>query len=270
MIQGLRVTGAGLLTGALLGACTLLQPYPGGGDPADALRGDGAGPTGGEPQDPLVDPPTDESVSVLDLTVCPDGTPADESDKSCTIALPGTGFPVHLGFQAPGRNVVGGGIRIEDSPEVQWTLLQAVKDQNQGEIQFSYVLPADACANLSNLCHTIRTEQFAVVADGAGGFAVSRPVVVDVVLQCATCDSQSCLDALPAGSCKTCPQPDACKTLYDMCYAPGQPSEGTDFADIFEVFLGTNGTLWSTVDGCIQGEALCKDTLDKNTCDIAP
>ncbi len=243
--------------------CTLLEPYPGGEDPAKALVSDAAGPQGGTPQDPLINPPTDPTVSVIDLTDCPSG-----SDRGCTVALPGTGFAVYLGFQAPNENVLGGGIRIEGSPEVQWTLLQAVKDKTQGEILFSYVLPSDVCSDLANLCHTITTEQFAVVSDGAGGFAVSPPVVVDVVLQCATCDSKSCVEALPAGACRTCMQPDACDTLYENCYAPGAPAEMSEFADVFDAFLSESGILWTSRDGCLQGEALCQNAVDAGSCEF--
>ncbi|RMG98692.1 MAG: hypothetical protein D6705_05340, partial [Deltaproteobacteria bacterium] len=110
-------------------ACALLEPYPGGGDPAEALQKDGAGPTGGTPQDPLIDPPTDTSVSVVSEISCPDDT-----DKGCVLALPGTGFPVHLSFVAQAGNVVGGGIRIEGSNEVQWTLLADVMGEVSGEL----------------------------------------------------------------------------------------------------------------------------------------
>jgi hypothetical protein len=237
--------------------CSLLQPYPGGGDPADAFTKSGGGLENGE--DPLLDPPTDDSVSVVARS---------DYEPAVTVALPGTGFPIRLAFTAPNRNVVGGGIRLPGSDEVQWTFTSGVQDQNAGDIDFTYLLPMNACEDVSNLCYDIVTEQFAVAQQTDGSYAVSEPVEVIVVLQCATCTSLSCLETLPPGVCKECTQPDACKQLYDVCYAPGAPSAGTDTAKLFDIFLGENGILWSGAEGCFQGDGLCQAVLDSGGCDL--
>ena len=249
-----------LLGAIALSACTLLEPYPGGEDPDRVLGMEGAGISGdeGSVQNPLVDPPVDEKVSIV-------------NKLDATVAIPGGGFPIRLGFvdkNDPPR-VVGGGIRLAGSDEVQWTLLANVKDQKDGDIEFDYVLPNDACEDLANLCHPIETEQFAVTQDPqSGAFAVSEPEPVQVVLQCATCDSASCLDLLPPGSCKACPQPDSCISFYEACFAPGQPEAESDAAETFDAFLGPDGLLWGGIDTCIQGEALCDNALEADSCDF--
>ena len=95
---------------------------------------------------------------------------------------------------------------------------------------------------------------------------MSPPVEVPVILQCSTCESASCLDLLPAGSCMTCAQPDVCATLYETCFAPGMPGEAQ--ASTFEAFLGTSGALWASAQSCAQGEALCQGVLDGGSCAI--
>ncbi len=247
---GLRVGVA--LAFSMACACVLLEPYPGGGDPGDALAKGQAGPPG-MAQDPLVDPPEDPSVMVLNAINCP-----ADPDKGCVLALPGTGFPVHLTFNAPAANVIGGGISVEGSNEVQWTLLGDVSGQTAGDIQFSYLLPDDVCDGIPNLCHVIETKQFAVTSD----LKVSKPVVVKVVLQCASCDSASCQQALPANACQECVQPDTCKMLGDVCFAPGKPGENTDAETIYDAFLDEDGALWSSEMGCAQGEPICQKALD--------
>ncbi len=250
---------AGAIAASFAASCMLLEPYPGGGDPLDVFGDPGAGVSGGDPQDPLVDPPTDEDVSVANLIDqdCP-----DDPKKDCVVALPGTGFPVRLQFIADAANVVGGGIRIKGSQEVQWTLLADVAGKTTGELSFAYVLPSDACDGLPNLCHVIETEQFAVVTT-SDGFAVSEAIEVNVVLQCATCSSQSCVDALPPGACKTCTQPDVCDQLGQVCFSPGAPGDGTEAATIFDAFLDDDGVLWSSDQGCAQGETVCQAALDE-------
>ena len=70
-----------------------------------------------------------------------------------------------------------------------------------------FVVDEQICGQVPNLCHEIKTEQFAVArntvgdvdGDGVpdGEFVVSRPVEVTVVLQCSTCESPSCQELLP-------------------------------------------------------------------------
>ena len=59
-----------------------------------------------------------------------------------------------------------------------------------------------------------------------GEFVVSPGKEVTVVLQCATCDSQSCQDLLPPDECFFCGQPDICNQYFDRCLAEGQPNFG--------------------------------------------
>ncbi len=242
-------------------ACGLLVPYPGGGDPLQAFTKAGSGIPGAE--DPLIDPPTDDSVAVVSALVA-------------SVAVPGAGFPIELEFVAQNSNVVGGGIRLPGSDEVQWTLINGVLGQNAGTLSFSYVLPDDACEGLTNLCHPIQTEQFAVVQDSVTNeLRVSEPVEVKVVLQCATCDSDSCIEELTdigemqqQAVCRTCAWPEACQTLNEQCYAEGAPFAGTDEAEVYEVFMGPYGILWTSIDGCVSGEQLCEEMLLEDTCEI--
>jgi hypothetical protein len=241
--------GLSLVAACCLAGCTLLLPYPGGGDPAEVFLPESA-PGFPDAQAPLVDPLTDLSVSAQSLI-------------DVGLALPGAAFNIHLSFQAINQNVVGGGIRFPGSDEVQWTFIQGVTGLESGELRFAYVLANDACEELTNLCHEIQTEQFAVSQIG-GEFLVSPPVKVPVVLQCATCDSQTCVELVPAGQCKTCSQPEACVTVYEECFTPGAPAE--DQAGVFQAFLGEDGALWASAGTCVQGEALCQGLLEANSC----
>lgn len=245
----------GIVSAAI--GCKLLEPYPGGGDPADAL---GEGPSEGspfdtgEPQEPLVDPPIDTSIKVA-------------SNVEIALAIPGSAFLVDLTFIADNSNVVGGGIQFPGSDEVQWTLIEGLDMTMTGDIQFGYVVDADVCAGIPNLCHEILTTQFAVGQNGSE-FVVSPGVEVPVVLQCATCDSQSCEDLLPPGTCFFCAQPQICRDYFDRCLAEGQPNAGSDEEELFTTFFGTDGILWSTAEGCAVGENTCERAQEN--ADAAP
>jgi hypothetical protein len=238
--------------GFVLAGCTLLHPYPGDGDPREALV-DHQGSGLPDPEQPLLDPPTDPDVSVLNNL------------EDVVVALPGGTIPVSLDFQAPARNVLGGGIRFEGTQEIQWTILERVRGEQSGDVEFGYVVAKDACEDLANLCHEIAAEEF-VVTDRGGEIHVSAPLPVTIVLQCATCDSQSCLESLPAGACQQCVQPEACKELYLACYGPGAPNEGTSDADVFEQFLGEDGSLWKSEQTCFEGAGLCEAFLEDMRC----
>ena len=245
---------AWLPLGACVGlSCGLLLPYPGGGDPADAFSLPDSGIPNAE--EPLDNPPTDEDVNVIN------------NFDDVVVAVPGGAFPVSLNFQAPNQNVVGGGIRFEGSDEVQWTLLNTVMGQTTGDVAFSYVVSPDACGDVANLCYEIPAEQFAITNVG-GEFRISEPIAVTVVLQCATCTSTSCLDILPPGSCQECSQPDACKQVFDACYSEGSPWEGTAEENVFNQFLGLQGSLWKSAETCVEGEALCELFLEEDRCEF--
>lgn len=249
--------------------CTLLTPYPGGEDPADLLGGGGAGTiAGGDEQEPLVDPAIDPSLSVT-------------RNVTTVVAYPGSAFPIDLNFDAPGMNVVGGGISFAGSDEVQWTFIQGLEGEATGGIGFGYVVDGEICSQVPNLCHEIRTEQFAVArntvgdvdGDGQadGDFVISRPVEVTVILQCATCESPSCQDLLPEGECQSCPQPAACEDYFDMCLDPATNPDVTDAdAAFFETIFGQDGALWTTPNGCAAGEAACDGALadDADPCGL--
>ena len=226
----------------LVMGCGLLVPYPGGGDAIEAFTLAGSGIPNAE--DPLVDPPTDETISVINNL------------EDVAVALPGASFPVSLNFQAPDRNVVGGGIRFEGSEEIQWTLLNKVQGEQTGDVEFTYVVDSAACNDLSSLCHEIKAEEF-VISERNNEFHVSRPIDIDIVLQCATCDSTSCVEVLPPGTCMECAQPTACQDLYDACYGEGAPFEDSPEAAVYEQFLGLNGSMWRGATTCVEGEALC-------------
>ena len=240
-----------LVTGA---SCSLLTPYPGGGSPRKVFTSGDSGIEGGE-EEPLLDPPTDSSVSVLNNL------------EDVVVALPGASFPVSLNFQAPDRNVVGGGIRFQGSDEIQWTLLERVMGEQTGDVDFAYVVDPDACEDLSNLCHEVSAEEF-VVTERGNEFAVSEPIEITVVLQCATCDSTSCVDALPPGTCQECVRPDTCDDVYQNCFAPGAPYEGTSEATVFENFFGDQGVLWRSAATCVEGEVLCDFLLEEDRCEF--
>jgi hypothetical protein len=248
--------------------CSLLAPYPGNEEPGRVL---GEGPTGGgspfdrgTEEEPLLDPATDPTVSVV-------------SNRDVTVANPGYAFPIDLGFTAQNANVVGGGIQFPGSSEIQWTFIEGLEGTASGTIQFGYVVDSSACDDIAKLCHEIETTQFAVArnlvgdvdGDGSqdGEFVVSEGTAVTVVLACATCESDSCKEVLPAG-CVACNQPQVCKDYFDRCLAIGQPNANTDEADLFDNFLGVEGVLWATPAGCQQGQALCERAQEN--ADVAP
>lgn len=231
--------------------CGLLVPYPGGGDPKGIFELPGSGIDG--EQDPLLDPPTDDSLTVI------------QQLESAKIGLPGESFRIQLGFEAPMENVVGGGIRFEGSDEVQWTLLNSVMGESSGSVGFSYELSSGACDDLTNICHELTAEEF-VISDIGGEFHVSEPKDVTIILNCSTCDSQVCADLFVEYDlvCQTCVQPSECEDVFESCFAPGADFEGSDEADVFETFLGPDGVLWSSDGTCAQGKALCEsfDTVE--------
>ncbi|MEM7152460.1 MAG: hypothetical protein AAF799_06425 [Myxococcota bacterium] len=236
--------------------CTLLTPYPGGEDPAEVLAGSGGGFEGGEGQEPLVDPAEDPSIGVI-------------RNLTKVVAHPGSAFPIDLEFDAPGMNVVGGGISFPGSDEVQWTFIEGLDGETTGNIRFGFVVDQDICGQVPNLCHEIKTQQFAVArntvgdvdGDGQtdGDFVVSRPVEVTVVLQCSTCESPSCSELLPEDECQSCAQPPVCDDYFARCLDPTTNPDVTD-ADVafFEGIFGPSGALWTTPAGCVAGEQACE------------
>jgi hypothetical protein len=242
--------------------CALLTPYPGGGDPVDAIvEGAGSSPFDtGDSRDPLFDPAIDDSVSIV-------------SNIDTVIAIPGSAFTIDLSFVAENSNVVGGGIQFPGSDEVQWTFIDGLEGMASGDIRFGYVVAKEVCNDIPNLCHEIITTQFAVARNEGGGdidgdgardgeFVVSPGKEVTVVLQCATCDSQSCQDLLPPEECFFCGQPEVCGDYFDRCLAEGQPNFGMSEADLFDSLFGENGILWSSVAGCSLGEAACENAQE--------
>ena len=263
-----RLLLAELAVGLVVGVgCGLLTPYPGDEDPAGVLGGSGAGVGGspfdrGDPREPLIDPAEDQTIQVL-------------SNQQVIIANEGEAFLVDLSFNASKSNVVGGGIQFEDRPEIQWTFLEQLVGQANGDIQFGYVVETGTCARIGNLCRKVSTKQFAVGSnadnsdvdgDGMadGDFVVSPPAEVDVILRCASCESPSCRELLEdtPGACNYCPQPALCNEVFNLCFAPGSPLEGTDEADSFDDLLGPDGLAWKIASSCDEGEALCQDAFD--------
>lgn len=248
----------------LLGiGCALLESYPGGEDPGKALA-DAFDPKksimGGDPQEPLVDPAIDDTITVI-------------ANIRRVLAFPGEAFLIDLEFSAENSNVVGGGIQFPGSNEVQWTFIQGLEGMDRGAIQFAYVVDTNVCTEVPNLCHLLATNQFAVArnvtgdvdGDGVedGDFVVSKPADVDVILQCATCESPSCQDVLEAGECSQCGQPAECRQYFEACLdpevIPGVTQEDVDF---FNSVFGPNGALWTSPNGCAAGEALCNGAYD--------
>lgn len=235
--------------------CSLLTPYPGGADPAELLgNGSGGGIEGGE-EEPLVDPAEDPSIGVT-------------RNLTKVAAHPGSAFPIDLDFDAPGMNVVGGGISFPGSDEVQWTFIEGLEGNTTGNVRFGYVVESEICAEVPNLCHEIKTEQFVVArntvgdvdGDGVadGDFVVSRPVEVSVVLQCSTCEAPSCQELLPEGECQSCGQPPVCQEYFDRCLDPmANPNVTTEDVAFFEGIFGPSGALWTTPAGCVAGEQAC-------------
>jgi hypothetical protein len=248
VVLGLALAGWG---------CALLDPYPGGGDPKKVIGDPNNGKfQGGEEQQPLFDPAIDDSVVI-------------NSRLQRVVAIPGSAFTVDLGFIAQNDNVVGGGIQWPGSDEVQWTFIEGLEGLSEGDIQFGYVVAREVCGQIPNLCHAIETKQFAVARNNGGGdvdgngtqdgeFVVSAPEDVTVIVQCATCESQSCQDLLDPADCFYCVQPDVCVDYFDRCLAEGRPNAGTDEADLFETFFGPDGVLWSSMGSCASGEAACE------------
>lgn len=257
-----RVIGPviGLALGAL--GCALLTPYPGGGDPVDALV-DGAGDSPfntGDPQDPLFEPAVDDSVSIV-------------SNVDDVVAIPGSAFTIDLSFVAENMNVVGGGIRFPGSEEVQWTLIEGLEGMAGGDIRFGYVVATEVCAEIPNLCHEIKTTQFAVARNPGGGdvdgdgssdgeFVVSPGKEVTVILNCASCESESCQELLPPGSCFECPQPEICNEYFERCLDEGKPNFGMAEADLFDNLFGPDGILWSSQAGCSLGATACENAQE--------
>lgn len=270
MRRSLALVAAGLAVGI---GCGLLTPYPGSGDPAEVLGaiGDGEGSPieGGDPRDPLFDPAIDDSVTV-------------SSNRDVIVANPGESFVIDLSFQALNRNVVGGGIQFPGSKEVQWTFIEGLQGEPNGEIRFAYAVPDGVCDEVPNRCHEIVTQQFAVVENTSGDvdgdgkqdgqFVVSQPATsqdangdllegVRVVLRCATCESTSCQELLEAGECSTCTQPDDCAQAYELCFTPGKAKFGTSEHDLFELLLGEDGIAWRDPATCTMKDEVCEQAL---------
>jgi hypothetical protein len=241
--------------------CALLEAYPGGEDPGKVLTestGDGSFDRG-DNQEPLVDPATDTTISAT-------------SEFDQTLAFPGEAFIIDLNFTAQNANVVGGGIRFPGSNEVQWTFIEGLEGETGGEIRFGYVVAADVCSKVPNLCHLLQTEQFAVArnvlgdvdGDGVedGEFVVSPPAAVDVILNCASCESPSCQELLAVGECQTCNQKAQCQEYFDTCLDPEMfPEVSDDDVDAFNLIFGPNGALWTSRDGCVAGELACENAV---------
>nr|MCH9683330.1 hypothetical protein [Deltaproteobacteria bacterium] len=239
--------------------CTLLNPYPGGEDPA-AVLASGSGESRfdrGDEQEPLVDPAVDPSISVTRNVVK-------------VTAFPGSAFPINLDFDAPNMNVVGGGISFPSDEEVQWTFLEGLEGEATGTVSFGYVVDESICEGVANLCHEIKSKQFAVArntvgdidGDGVedGEFVVSRPVEVTVILKCSTCESPSCQELLPEGECQSCAQPPVCDAYFDRCLDPlTNPDVTLEDVAFFEAIFGFEGALWTTPSACAAGEAACDD-----------
>ncbi len=239
--------------------CTLLEPYPGGKEPGAVLAGSGRGDgpfDRGEGQEPLVDPAEDPTIGVT-------------RNITKVVAHPGSAFPIDIDFDAPGMNVVGGGISFNGSDEVQWTFIQGLDGNATGNIKFGYVVDEAICSQVPSLCHEIQTEQFAVArntkgdvdGDGEddGEFVVSRPVEVTVVLQCSTCESPSCQELLPEAECQSCAQPPVCQAYFDRCLDPASnPDVSSEDVAFFEGIFGPEGALWTTPSGCVAGEQACE------------
>lgn len=256
------------VTGLFVGlGCGLLAPYPGGEEAASVL-GEASGPDGEVPildgvvQSPLIDPAIDPQIGI-------------DSRTRRVVAIPGQSFVIDLTYIAPRGNVLGGGIQFPESDRVQWTLIDSLRDTTSGNIRFAYAVPADICDDVANLCHEIVTKQFAVGTnvtpqtdidgDGEpdGAYVVSAPQEVTVVLKCASCESVSCVDALPDGECLACVQPPDCAQAHELCFAPDRPKTGTSEADQFEAFFGLDGLAWKAQASCVAGTALCADALQK-------
>jgi|SRR5688572_3073073 len=238
--------------------CSLLEPYPGGEDPGKALADstDGDSIIGGDAQEPLVDPAIDSSITVI-------------ANITRVLAFPGEAFLIDLEFEAENMNVVGGGIQFPGSNEVQWTFIQGLEGMERGQIQFAYVVDKNVCSEVANLCHVLDTRQFAVArnvtgdvdGDGVedGDFVVSTPKNVDVILQCATCDSPSCSEVLEPGECSQCAQPMVCRDYFAACLDPAVFPDVTDEdVDFFNSVFGMSGALWTSVNGCAAGEGICQ------------
>lgn len=242
--------------------CTLLEAYPGGEDPAKILSGSvGEGTFDeGDLQEPLVDPAIDPSISVT-------------RNLTQVLAHPGDAFPIDLSFDARQMNVVGGGIQFPGSNEVQWTFIEGLKGQSLGDIRFGFVVEKEICADIPNLCHELKTKQFAVAenvggadvdGDGTkdGSFVVSKPVDVTIILVCATCESPSCRELLADGECQQCGQASECTEYFDTCLDPTiYPEVTNEDVALFNGIFGAEGVLWSTRDGCALGEDLCGGAL---------
>jgi hypothetical protein len=244
-------------------SCSLLEPYPNDENPVDQLLDPSKGASGisnGEIREPLVNPPQDPTVTV-----------ANKLSGTVESTLPGGSFKVQLAFIAPGKNVVGGGIQLEDSDEVQWTFLQGLQGNETGEVAFSFSVGTNVCDDVPPLCHGIKTRQFAVSVDPFGVYSVSPPVEATIVLQCASCESESCTDLLKElgdeSACRACEQPKECADLYTSCYAPGAVAEGTTEADVYQAFFSERGVMWTGLQTCASGTGVCQSILS-NACKL--
>ena len=237
-------------------ACTLLEPYPGGDDAEaqliNSVQHDG-GIVGSDLQI-LQDPNSDLTVTVKSRLLAP------------PVASEQGIFPIQLGFSAPNANVVGGGIRLPGTDEVQWTFLNDVAGLKQGELNFAFSVGSLSCSDVTALCRELVTEQFAVTRNTVtGDFEVSLPVEQPIVLKCASCQSKSCTEILAPGQCIECNQPQSCVDLYNSCYAPGMPkADATNEVNTYFKLFGPEGIFWITDEHCLAGEPLCREIITGN------
>ncbi len=269
--------------------CTLLQGYPGGGDPNKALAdepgspgtfnrdidGDGI-PDPIDGNEPLVDPAIDSDIRIYlfpERNEMEMGCPTEEVVLQ-RPAIPGGAFTIGFRYCATEMNVVGGGIRFPGSNEVQWTFIEGADQFTSQVVDFAYVVAGDACDEIPPLCHSLETEIFAVArntkgdvdGDGEddGQFVVSQPQTLDAVLMCATCESPSCVEVYEQlGDCAQCAPAPECEAYRAACLDPEQfPGISQNDIDSFDQLFGDDGVLWKSTLGCEVGTDRCGEAFD--------
>lgn len=176
--------------------------------------------------DELVNPSTDESITVQDGT----------GGAGHTGVQPGSVMTVSIPFNAPNGNVVGAGIRFGENGPIRTIPIDGAQGQTNGTLQFDFQVPQSVCDNLSQICHDIKCYEFAVTEAGE----VSQANINQIALACNNCEEPSCRDLLPdcfVGQCSSAAQ--AC-------------NNGQDLQSCVEVTIGGNDPrCWYEVGGDI-------------------
>jgi hypothetical protein len=175
--------------------------------------------------DPLMNPATDETVTVMPPVAAPEGPSALRPGDTVTVEIP---------FEAPNGNVVGAGIRFGETGPIRTVGIDAATGQTANTLTFDFQVPQDICDDLADICHSITCYEFAVTDIGEISVANLTPIA----LACAGCDEPTCQPLL---MCDAPPAMDAGMVEVGMPCTPADAC--VPGSECFEGYCVGTGTL---------------------------